>query len=66
MNHVTIDVFGSSSGRLNGQLTPTDSDEAIDSMMSYSNKNSMKTTRRTVTSTQLAETMATHLPEGGG
>ena len=32
-------------------------------MMNYSNQ--VKTTRRVVTSTQLAETMATHLPDNG-
>lgn len=41
----------------------SDSSETIDSMMNYSNQ--VKTTRRVVTSTQLAETMATHLPDNG-
>lgn len=55
--------LSSNRGKPNGQLVRSDSNETIDSIMNYTN--SMKTTRRTVTSTQLAETMATHLPDSG-
>ncbi|XP_067932575.1 KN motif and ankyrin repeat domain-containing protein 1-like isoform X2 [Watersipora subatra] len=48
----------------NGQPSRLESNDPLESMSLYSSQ--VRTTRRSVTSTQLAETMATHLPDHGG
>ena len=59
----SVTFFAFTRSRQPNGLVKSDSSETIDSMMNYSNQ--VKTTRRVVTSTQLAETMATHLPDNG-